>query len=236
MTRSRLHGRCVRAWLPPALAVAMAGIVAVPAASRPAEQTSDDPVVRLDVRLEAGELTVPAEGDHGYLPALLAANAGPACEPPQQQTRQGLQRGVICSWLMDAGLRPRPWRFRVRLTQEAYAAWLSEQTGRHYRLPSEAEFEYALRAGNPGRFPWGDAAVPPERSGNFAGGNDVSPSGRTWNNAFVGFQAPPGRHEAELVYRPDGFLIGGAITLGTVLLLAFWGWQSSVSRSSRQGP
>ncbi|WP_425605745.1 SUMF1/EgtB/PvdO family nonheme iron enzyme [Pseudoxanthomonas daejeonensis] len=84
---------------------------------------------------------------------------------------------------------------------EAYAAWLSDQTGRHYRLPSETEFEYALRAGEPARFPWGNAAVPPEGSGNFAGGNDVSPGGRTWNNAFVGFgdgywgPAPAGRFE-----------------------------------------
>ena len=82
---------------------------------------------------------------------------------------------------------------------EAYAAWLSEQTGRHYRLPSEAEFEYAMRAGNPGRYPWGDAGVPPPDSGNFTGGNDMSPSGRTWNNAFVGYGdgywgvAPAGR-------------------------------------------
>ena len=82
---------------------------------------------------------------------------------------------------------------------EAYAAWLSEQTGRHYRLPSEAEFEYALRAGNPGRYPWGDAGVPPPDTGNFTGGNDVSPGGRTWNNAFVGYGdgywgvAPAGR-------------------------------------------
>lgn len=70
---------------------------------------------------------------------------------------------------------------------EAYASWLSEQTGRSYRLPSEAEFEYAMRGGTSGRYPWGDAGVPPDDSGNFTGGNDVSPTGRRWANAFVGF-------------------------------------------------
>ena len=70
---------------------------------------------------------------------------------------------------------------------ENYAAWLSEQTGRSYRLPSEAEFEYAQRAGSSGRYPWGDAGTPPERAGNFTGGEDVSPSGRRWFNAFVGY-------------------------------------------------
>ena len=69
---------------------------------------------------------------------------------------------------------------------DAYATWLAAQTGESYRLPSEAEFEYALRAGAQGRYPWGDGA-PPRHTGNLTGGNDVSPSGRRWNNAFRGY-------------------------------------------------
>lgn len=69
---------------------------------------------------------------------------------------------------------------------EAYAAWLSDQTGAHYRLPSEAEFEYALRAGSGTRFPWGEGR-PPAGSENLTGALDVSPQGRRWSNAFAGF-------------------------------------------------
>jgi formylglycine-generating enzyme required for sulfatase activity len=69
---------------------------------------------------------------------------------------------------------------------EAYARWLSDASRQRYRLPSEAEFEYALRAGAPGRYPWGDR--PPARgTGNLTGGGDRSPSGRSWGNAFVGY-------------------------------------------------
>ena len=37
----------------------------------------------------------------------------------------------------------------------AYTRWLSAQTGKRYRLPSEAEWEYAAKAGSEDRFWWG---------------------------------------------------------------------------------
>ena len=38
----------------------------------------------------------------------------------------------------------------------AYTQWLSSQTGEHYRLPSEAEWEYAARAGSTTLYSWGN--------------------------------------------------------------------------------
>ncbi len=84
----------------------------------------------------------------------------------------------------------------------AYADWLAARTGQRYRLPSEAEFEYALRAGESAPWPWG-RSVPARAPGNLTGDGDVSPQGRRWGRPIRGWSdghwgpAPVGSFPAE---------------------------------------
>jgi formylglycine-generating enzyme required for sulfatase activity len=60
--------------------------------------------------------------------------------PPDQGWGRGTRPVINVSW-DDA---------------QQYIAWLSRRTGRTYRLLSEAEWEYAARAGSDRAYPWGD--------------------------------------------------------------------------------
>ena len=121
--------------------------------------------------------------------ALFARETGTASDPkcdwrlPKsrgQTIRQGDRDPVVCVSWSDA---------------RAYAKWLSGKTGHSYRLPSEAEWEYAARAGSEAPRPWGKASARDHANygsdqccSAFAGGRDrwfyTSPAGSFPPNAF----------------------------------------------------
>jgi formylglycine-generating enzyme required for sulfatase activity len=55
----------------------------------------------------------------------------------------------------------------------AYTEWLSRKTGEVYELPTEAEWEWAARAGSHSVWPWGDSFDPSRL--NCAGGPEARP-------------------------------------------------------------
>lgn len=95
---------------------------------------------------------------------------------------------------------------------ESYAEWLSEQTGKKYRLPTEEEWEKAARAGQEVIYPWGDEAPNKGKNANYKG------------NGKYKFTSPVGAFE------------NGKNAFGLVDMAGnVWEW-TSTSRSAEENP
>lgn len=88
---------------------------------------------------------------------------------------------------------------------EAYAAWLSEQTGEKFRLPTDDEWEKAARAGQEIVYPWGDDSPASAKNANYKG------------NGKYKFTSPVGAYETGIN------ALGIADMSGNV-----WEWTSSM--------
>ncbi|MFK3645758.1 dihydropyoverdine dehydrogenase [Pseudomonas protegens] len=64
---------------------------------------------------------------------------GRLCQASKPRYEQGPRQPAVCVDYDDV---------------QAYTQWLSKKTGKHYRMVSEAEREYAARAGSTGSFPF----------------------------------------------------------------------------------
>ena len=92
----------------------------------------------------------------------IAARSGTGWRNPDGKGAPAAQHPVVCVSWTDAA---------------SFAVWLSAKTGQSYRLPTEAEWEYAAFAGGSGEYYW--------RGGSENGCDDANTYDRTGRDASI---------------------------------------------------
>ena len=74
----------------------------------------------------------------------------------------------------------------TQLAAKSFCAWLTEKTGHYYRLPTEAEWEYACRGGTTTAYYWGDSTDPIDEHAWYYDNSDdqYQPVGQLAANPF----------------------------------------------------
>ena len=143
----------------------------------------------------------------GYRPESEADGSGgygynPACDPASSARGDAFEgRDPRYSW-RNPGFAQDENHPVVNVTwhdAQALAAWLSRSEGHQYRLPTEAQWEYACRAGTRSRYPHGDDPQGLVRTANTFDQSAAAFWPRWQQHALAGndghaFTAPVGSH------------------------------------------
>lgn len=132
----------------------------------------------------------------------------------------------------------------------AFCEWLSRKEDKKYRLPTEAEWEYACRAGTTTRFSFGDDASNLEKFANFAdprrkppGSVLTTPVGSFQANAFGlfdmhgnVFEFVADRYQKDYYAKgPTDDPLGPSVGSVRVLRGACWGFEAARGRCASRG-
>lgn len=105
------------------------------------------------------------------------------------------------SFSVEPGYKKHPVIYVTWYGTQAYCAWLSRKTREKYRLPTEAEWEYAAGGGSKEyKYSWGNGGPKKKKGGNIADerAKGIFPDWTIWNGYADGYvyAAPAGTYRA----------------------------------------